>query len=45
VFAYSSFHDLIPEQQRDCDWTVDSSIGSLLAFRELVADPYFAAPA
>jgi hypothetical protein len=39
--TYSHFHDLIPEQQRDCDWTVDSSTESLLAFRDVVSDPYF----
>lgn len=39
--TYSHFHDLIPEQQRDCDWTIDSSTDSLLAFRDVVEDPYF----
>ena len=41
ALTYLSFRDHSPETGRDCDWTVDTTLRSLLAFRELVADPYF----
>ena len=43
VKALTYFHrdDVEPSVVRDCDWTVDTSLASLLAFRSLVVDPYF----
>ena len=41
VVSYFNFHDYQPEKGRDCDWTVDSSLQSLLAFRAFARHPAF----
>ncbi|MDQ4004789.1 MAG: hypothetical protein M3135_00600 [Actinomycetota bacterium] len=44
VAAYFHSHDVNTSTGRDCDWTLDSSVPSMSAFRTMVADPYFNPP-
>jgi hypothetical protein len=44
VVSYFHSHDVNPANNRDCDWTLDSSAQSMAAFRSMVADPYFNPP-
>ena len=43
--SYFHVHHQRPDGQLDCEWQVDTSIPSLLAFRAVAADPYFTPPA
>ncbi|MGH2683907.1 MAG: glycosyl hydrolase, partial [Actinomycetota bacterium] len=41
VVEYFHARDINPSKNRDCDWTVDSSLWTRLAFHDLATDPYF----
>ena len=46
IKAVEYFHarDINPSKNRDCDWTIDSSVLSQVAFANLATDPYFNPP-
>jgi hypothetical protein len=41
VLSYFNLHDFQPERNRNCDWTVDSSLRSLVAYRSFAQELTF----